>query len=136
MVMRVKWDQSFSTGIGTLDEQHKQLFKLIDDLHEGIRTKRNRETIGLALTGLGMYTKTHFASEEELMKSTGYPDLAPHRQEHLEFVAKVNDLNERYEKGDAVMTVEVIAFIVRWLQDHIQKVDRAYGPHLAANGVK
>lgn len=132
--MYVTWDNSFSNGIEKFDIQHKGLFKLINDLHDGIREKRNREALGSALGALMEYTKIHFSDEEQAMQQAKYPGLEDHKRQHIAFIAQVNDINDRYRIGDPVMTMELVALLVNWLKNHIQTVDRAYGPHLKAKG--
>lgn len=132
--MYVNWDDSFSNGIEIFDTQHKGLFKLINELHDGIREKRNREALGAALGTLMEYTKSHFGDEENAMRIAGYPGYDDHKRQHVAFIAQVSDINERYRAGDPVMTMELVGLLVNWLKNHIQTVDRAYGPHLKAKG--
>ncbi len=132
--MYVKWDDSYSNGIEVFDNQHKGLFKLINDLHDGIREKKNREALGTALVALMDYTKTHFADEENAMRLAGYPDYEKHKTKHVAFIAQVSDIRDRYLNNEPVMTMELVALLVNWLKNHIQTVDRAYGPHLKASG--
>lgn len=132
--MYVKWDEGYSNGIEVFDAQHQGLFKLINELHDGIREKRNREALGIALDGLMKYTKTHFADEENAMYITNYPGYEDHKTHHVAFIAQVNDIRDRYRTGEPVMTMELVGLLVNWLKNHIQTVDRAYGPHLKAHG--
>lgn len=132
--MYVKWDNSYSNGIEIFDTQHKGLFKLINELHEGIREKRNREALGVALGALMEYTKTHFAEEENAMLISSYPDYENHKSQHVAFITQVSDIRDRYRNGEPVMTMELVGLLVSWLKNHIQTVDRAYGPHLKARG--
>lgn len=134
--MYVKWDDSYSNGIELFDDQHKGLFKLINELHDGIRDKKNREALGVALGGLMEYTKTHFTDEENAMQSTNYPGYAQHKNEHVAFIIQVADIHDRFRDGDPVMTMELVGLLVNWLKHHIQTVDRAYGPHFKAAGMK
>lgn len=134
--MYVKWDDSYSNGIELFDNQHKGLFKLLNDLHDGIREKKNREALGVALDGLIEYTKTHFTDEENAMQSTNYPGFAHHKNQHVDFIVQVADIQARYRNGDPVMTMELIGLLVQWLKNHIQVLDRDYGPHLKAGGVR
>lgn len=132
--MYVNWDDSFSNGIEMFDTQHKGLFKLINELHDGIREKRNREALGTALGSLMEYTKTHFGDEENAMRIASYPGYEDHKTRHVAFIAQVTDINDRFRNGEPVMTMELVGLLVNWLKNHIQTVDRAYGPHLKAKG--
>lgn len=131
--MYVKWDASYSTGIDLYDEQHKRLFQMINDLHDGIRAKKGRDALGEALSGLEEYTKTHFGAEEKVMSATSYPGFANHKKQHDDFVSQIRDVRFRHDNNEPVMSVELIGFLVQWLKDHIFKVDHEYGPHLKGN---
>lgn len=131
----VNWDESYSNGIERFDNQHKGLFKLISKLHDGILENKNREALGMALDGLIEYTKAHFTDEENAMLAAKYSGFARHKNQHVEFIVQVGDIDRRFQNGDPVMTMELVGFLLRWLKNHIQTVDRAYGPHLKTNGI-
>ena len=50
-----------------MDEQHKKLFSLLDELGTAMLAGTVRETFGKILRGLAEYAKTHFAQEELLL---------------------------------------------------------------------
>jgi hemerythrin-like metal-binding protein len=112
------------------DGQHKRLFQMINDLHDGIRAKKDLETLVMALNWLEGYTQSHFTDEEKAMLSTGYPGFAHHKGEHAAFIAKIDDFQLRLKNSEREMSEELIEFLVQWLKSHIQTTDRAYGPHL------
>lgn len=132
----VQWDQSYSNGIQSFDDQHKRMFELINNLHVAIKEKRAKEAVGETMNGLLDYTRTHFAAEEMVMRSHGYPEFEEHKKLHQQLVAEVNELYLRFDSGEPVLTVELIGFLVNWLKTHIQDTDRRYGPFLIGKGVR
>lgn len=131
----VKWDESYSNGIELFDNQHKELFNLIRQLHRGIREGKDSEALGTALAGLMGYIDAHFASEENAMRATNYPGFSQHKNQHVDFIMQVYEINSRFQNGDGMITMELVSFLMQWLRNHIQTVDRAYGPHLKAGGI-
>lgn len=131
----VKWDDSYRNGFELFDNQHKDLFNLVRHLHRGILEGKTDETLGMALTGLMGSINAHFTNEENVMLTTNYPGFNQHKNKHDDFIMHVYDANGRFLKGDAVVTMELVSFLMQWLRNHIQTVDRAYGPHLKANGI-
>lgn len=49
----------------------------------------DRMLLGSIIDELVDYTVSHFRTEEEMMKRTGYPDLENHKQIHQQFVDKL-----------------------------------------------
>lgn len=80
------------------------------------------------------YVKFHFAEEEKLLEITEYPGLDHQRKEHDFFARQVNDLRDRYAKGDAYLPVSALAFMRDWFSHHIIEEDRKYGEYLAGVG--
>ena len=72
------WSEKFMLGITEIDEQHKQIVDLINNLSE-LKTKdRNNEDLEGVVNGLISYTKTHWSFEERLLKQHEYPEFASH----------------------------------------------------------
>jgi hemerythrin len=130
------WDDSFSTGIKTFDEQHKVLFRMVNDLHDAMQQKRTKEAIGQILRGLADYTVNHFADEEKAFSQTRYLDEANHKVLHKKLVDQVVDLIGKFQSGETVLSQDVITFLQKWLVEHIKGQDKNYGPHLIKNGIK
>src|SRR5512136_2487135 len=94
--IRVSWDRSLETGDPEIDAQHRELFHRIDKLLAATADRRARSEVGRLLTFLGDYVVSHFEAEERLMADSGYPEAAPHRDEHRRFVADYARLFEDY----------------------------------------
>ena len=41
----VEWDDRFSVGVKEIDDQHKELFKIIDSVFDGIAQTNDREAL-------------------------------------------------------------------------------------------
>lgn len=132
----LEWDESFSTGIRTFDEQHKTLFRMVNDLHDAMQQKRTKEAIGQILKGLADYTVNHFADEEKAFAQAHYPDEQQHKRLHKDLVDQVVALIGKFQSGETILSQEVIEFLQGWLINHIKGQDKLYGPHLIKNGVK
>jgi hemerythrin len=131
----VVWDNSFATSIGTFDEQHKNLFSMINELNKAMQEKKSKEAVGSVLNRLISYTGTHFAAEEEAFRATGYPDEAAHKKQHQELVQQVVALQGKVTSGETLLTQDVVEFLQGWLVNHIKGTDLRYGSHLRKNNV-
>lgn len=131
-----EWTTDFATGIPRFDEQHKVLFNMVNELADAMQQKRSKEVIGRVLKGLADYTVNHFSDEEKCFSQTAYPDEQQHKEHHKKLVAQVVELIGKFDSGQAVLGQEVINFLKDWLVNHIQGVDKKYGPHLSKNGIR
>ncbi len=126
----MEWKESFSTGIKKIDDEHRELVRMIDRLEKAMERGEAEDILGPVLKNLVEYVRFHFRNEEEVMAKTGFPDLKRHRVLHRNLVNEVasilNDL-----KKDRLWTVpELVGFLQHWLVDHILGEDVRIGQHL------
>jgi hemerythrin len=78
------------------------------------------------------YVITHFGNEEKLMDEFAYPDSAEHKEQHKYFMRKMVALREDLQtNGPSVsLVINTNQTILRWLIDHIKKVDLRLGAFL------
>jgi hemerythrin len=132
-----EWNESLNVGVESINDQHKKLVAMVNDLHDAMQKGQGAAVLGKTLDGLVSYTKTHFAYEEKLFADTGYTDAAAHKQEHDKLTATVVSVQEKYNGGAGDnLSGSVMDFLKSWLVTHIQGTDKKYGPHLQAKGVK
>ena len=133
----MQWNEKMSVGVSTFDNEHKKLIDLVNALHDGIQANRTPDVLGKVLDGLISYTATHFKHEEEFFAKSGYPASAEHKKEHDDLTRQVLDIQAKFKGGaTGTLSLEVLAFLKKWLIGHIQGSDRKYGPHLNAKGCK
>lgn len=129
------WKDQYSVGIKHLDEQHQKLVEMINELHQSMRRGEGKSLIETILDKMKAYTAIHFKSEEKLFEQYSFPKTSEHKKEHREFVGKVLEFIQKYEKGDAFLSIEIINFLKDWLINHILGSDKEYGPFLNGKGV-
>lgn len=123
----VEWSQELSVNIEEVDDQHKKLVGILNELHEAMSSGRGRETLQGILGGLAEYTVYHFGTEEDLFEAHDYPATALHKAQHADFVERVSGFKERFGKGDGSLSIDVLNFVADWLKEHIQGSDREFG---------
>jgi hemerythrin len=130
------WTEDMKVNVEVLDEDHKRLFVMINELHDAIAAGHGKKMLMEILYRLMEYTRNHLAREEELLASAGYPGLAVHRHEHERMQQRVQNLRERFEKGSTKMvSLELKSFLQNWWILHIQGTDKKYGPFLNSKGI-
>ncbi len=121
----VEWSASYSVGVPAMDQHHKKLFDLINNLHGAMRAGKSREALGVALEELANYVNYHFAAEEKLMKQHHCSGLADQIAAHTGLVEKVTALRQQFASGQQGLGVEVLNMLRDWLVNHIQRKDKA-----------
>ena len=130
------WNDKLSLDIPAIDQDHKKLLVLANDLYDGIQSGESRAEIAGILVALVHYTQFHFAREEEFFANTGYPDAVAHKREHDEMVVWTLGAQARHKSGSLrAPSLEVMSFLKDWLYDHILGSDHLYAAHLKAHGI-
>ena len=129
------WKEEYSVGVREIDNQHKKLVSMINDLYESMKDGKGREVLEETITGLYLYTKTHFSFEESLMKKHGYADLPAHREKHLKMVGHVEKLGKQLQDGELTSPIQITNFLKDWLNKHILGTDMLYSEHLKQSGL-
>ena len=125
-----QWKQEYSVGYAQIDEQHKRLFELADQLHQAMTAGKGKEVLGKTLSNLIAYTKGHFATEERLMQKHKYSDYAAHKAAHDGLTARVVQFEKEFAAGRSAMTVDVLQFLRDWLTHHIGETDQKIAAYL------
>jgi len=131
----VAWRDDLSVGIDSIDDDHKKLLSLINNLQTAVYYPTGEAFERQALKELVDYTKYHFEREEKLMRDNDYPDYEPHKRQHEAMIAKVNGFMEAYEKDREGTVEELTQFLKGWLIEHIAGTDQKYSGHLRSRGV-
>lgn len=132
----IVWSNALSVGIDEIDNQHKKLFKIANDLCDALMASAGKQVLGKTLDELIAYTKTHFAYEERIFAQTGYPGTPEHKKEHEDLTNQVIDVQKRFASGaSAALSMEVMNFLRSWLINHIQGTDTKYVSHLKSHGI-
>ncbi len=127
------WTDAFSVKLPEIDAEHQQLVKLINDLHDTMKSGTALETLDAIFSGLVDYTVHHFAHEERLMRAARYPQYAAHKRQHDDLTSRVVALQQKFvEGGRTTVTLETMAFLKDWLTTHIMGVDKEMGAFVVA----
>ena len=130
------WVDAYSVGIAEIDQQHKKLIDLINQLDAAMAKGQGKEILGKILGDLINYCASHFATEERLFDQYGYPDTDEHKAKHRKMTEKVLSLQNQFQQGKITITFDVMDFLRKWLDKHILGTDKKYGPYLNSKGVK
>lgn len=123
----IEWQPYYSVGEDVLDEQHKALLGVIEDLLGAVHASGQLIAAEDSLRRLEEYTNEHFRYEERVMQDCHFPDYESHREMHEEMRRHVDEMVEN-SNGDGAG--DMLRLLKRWWLEHIRKWDKAYVPYL------
>lgn len=126
----VQWSDSYRIGLAEIDDQHKTLIDLMNDLWTAIAVDANAQDCGKILLRLEHYTVAHFGAEETMMRTIGYPDFDAHQAAHQHFVKRLQTEAQRLQQGER-LSLDILHFLRDWLVNHILVNDKAYAAYYA-----
>ena len=121
------WIAAFDTGLPEIDEQHKQLVALLNQLANHLAYKIKSPTIDEVFNKMAQYAVYHFDTEEAVWQQYFVDDEwnKDHRASHSRFMADVGKIkaNQNMASYEKIME-EVIVFLTHWLAFHIIESDK------------
>jgi len=134
---KIEWTSDLSVGIDLIDEQHQKWIEHYNNAVEAILAKQEVAQITRTLGFLSEYTETHFATEEQAMADSGYPELKEHQAKHNDLRKTVSDMIEEFiEEGSTdILAASVETFLGNWLIKHIQEVDMRFAAFAQRNQI-
>jgi len=126
---QIRWQKIFDTGIPEVDQQHKKLVAMINQLEDSNAAGHDAvdHKIGLVLRKLVDYTQYHFSEEEKIMDKIKYVDRGKHTDKHKKLVHQVATILKKLKASGTVDVYELMSFLRDWLLDHIVLEDIKIG---------
>lgn len=115
----LSWSDQYLIGNKTIDDEHKELFRLINEFHSDWVETQDRQAIARVLNRLVDYAERHFQHEEQIMAEASYPMLEEHRKVHEMLFDKIFNLHQEYVSKDLRLEIGMVKFLKNWLVDHI-----------------
>jgi hemerythrin-like metal-binding protein len=79
--MDLLWRDFYELGVDFIDEDHKRLLHVMQDVGDAV-SRVDREESGRLLSLSLAEAKSHFAREEEFLAKVGWPGLEDHKNYH------------------------------------------------------
>ena len=115
------WSDDLLVGVAWVDAQHRQLVRILNDIHLAGQDGLSTEEIRTRLDNFSLFAKRHFADEESQLEQADEVATLEHRVHHAELLERLDDLLEAYDqRGLAALSMDYLKF---WLIDHIRTSD-------------
>ena len=136
-----KWSPGMSVGLAKLDEDHKGLIALVNQLAEMVSPDTDEEDIRQETTpdplelkaifnALVRYAEVHFAREEKVLEALNYPQLDSHRGGHNGFIQDIQAMRDSFTESHSHARMALVDYLKDWLKFHILIEDQAYRPYI------
>jgi hemerythrin len=132
----IKWEDTMTTGVDTIDAQHKQLIAWLNDLLAAMSEGKGRGEIEKVLNDLGSYAGTHFAHEEGCMAKYQCPVAAQNIEAHKQFVQTFGAFKAEFDRTGPTpsLVIQTKSELMSWLTNHIKGTDTQLAPCVRAAG--
>jgi diguanylate cyclase (GGDEF)-like protein/hemerythrin-like metal-binding protein len=128
------WDKHFTTGLETVDQQHRSLVELVNELGQSLIDGKAGDDAALEpiIGRLTNYSDYHFTEEERLMAEAGVDarHVERHKAIHQNFLAQVMTMWNSRRSLQAPASV-LLEFLISWLSFHFLGEDQAMARQIA-----
>ena len=115
----IEWREGFKIGVSQADQEHRQLFELVQAL--------TLVSVEQGVTELLECVALHFSNEQDMMERSGYPALEQHVKLHQEFAAQVADFLAAGNSWSEERVQDLRRFLDKWMIGHIMTHDLRFG---------
>lgn len=135
------WKDKYEVGVELIDDQHKELFRRVEDFIKTIRSttlgEEKAQKVNETLEFMKEYVVEHFRDEEEYQKKIGYPDYEKHKQIHDNMVCFVSEVSEEYERDgyNDVLIQKFAGRLLTWLINHVAAEDQKIADYAKKEGI-
>lgn len=130
--MALSWSEDLAVGVDMIDNQHKEIFKRVNNLLSAMGQGKGKEEVGKVIVFLADYVVKHFQAEEELMTKHNYDGYSQQKDEHTRFIKDFSGLKKEFnDRGvTSQLTIQTQQKVCNWLTSHIGNVDKKFGAFL------
>ena len=128
----VAWDEKYNIGIEIIDEQHKELLNLTNQLYQACLT--GGETVDTVfkktMAGMVKFVKYHFGTEQKLMERINYPWFTEHKKQHDVLIMEILMTAKEYNGNKKFVPNKFVRKLKDWIFHHIAIYDKKLGSYI------
>jgi len=128
----ITWSNTFSCGIKIIDDQHKELVDMVNEMFKHVTgsEKEEYDYLSKVINKIVSYIKIHFATEEKIMMAAKYSGYAEHKKVHEGFIHAVAEAFNGFISGKRLSLFTFTKFLKNWVFSHIAVMDKHYFEYL------
>jgi len=132
----IVWSDEYSVGVQKLDDQHKNIINLVNELHKATGISSCDQTLHDIMDKMCKYASDHLDYEESLLKEIDYPEFDDHQKGHRKYIEAVADYAIDATLEDFAIPDKLLTFLNEWWLKHILEEDMKYKPYFAKTNIK
>jgi hemerythrin len=125
-----EWSEDHSVFIPELDEQHKELLEVSQELRTAVLTGESADRLEFLAGRMATRLAAHFRCEESLMRSSRYTAIDWHERQHQAARMKLANLWDAIRGRGAESIFTALDELADWHRDHVTVADRMLAAHL------
>ena len=125
--MVVVWNPLFELKVPTMDEQHKEIVNIMNNIVEQLESGKIDDELKTKCQKALVFVANHFSDEEKLLEDIGYPDLDKQKEMHKEIMAKLKDVKAEIDIGEDIISEGIVEESREMFKKHILEEDGKYG---------
>lgn len=119
----ITWKPEFAVGVESVDFEHEQMVKLINEIYDEMKTRRDADSIEQFLGDVHFAISAHFALEEKLMREAEYAEYEAHKEDHEELLEQIRDLMDQFVLDPDKGFVLLHDRLSDWFEHHFATFD-------------
>ena len=131
----IVWRDEMCIGVSAIDDDHKQLFNIINEF-EASKTRKAAESTAKKLFA---YTQSHFKREEDLQSEYLYPLRHDQKHDHSVIIKELRALIKHAfidtKQSDADVIANLSTLMHQWIVGHVIQSDMKMRPFFKASGI-
>jgi hemerythrin-like metal-binding protein len=132
----ITWSDEYSVGVAELDNQHKKIIALINELNASREISSRSEQLHNILGRIIIYAQNHLDYEENLLRENAYPGYENHLRKHQDYKLKVSDFAVDILEYREDLPEKLLNYLNQWWTAHILKEDMQYKPFFEEKGIR
>ena len=90
------WKTEYSVGIASMDDEHREMIDLINDVYARLGDTPDEAAIESCLETIFTTISLHFALEERIMREHDYDEYEDHKEDHEDLLDEIRDLMDGF----------------------------------------
>lgn len=129
--MKYELTKDLETGNTLIDSEHRELFKMINNLQDACSQGKGRTQIESSVKFLMDYVKKHFKDENDLQDKSNYPGIAEHKKFHQSYMLNMDKAGrELLAKNADIASLAEVNRQIGILVSHIKTEDKKLAAHV------
>jgi hemerythrin len=126
----VNWSEIYHTGIELIDDQHKELVDLTNQLFKACIDGEGRKIFKDIMAQMVTYVRFHFSAEIKLLEKVNYPDVLEHKKQHDDLIKSILEAVQNYDSGKIFTPNTFVRTLKDWVFTHIAVSDKIYSAYV------